>query len=96
MTEWWDGYHEAGVDSGSDVSTKGVPTLRVEEVPELLEVSVDEVLGGSEIEPGIELMDDGLVTDDTENSDEADHRADQEQDGDAYGGLPLVKGGVGG
>jgi hypothetical protein len=57
-------YHEARVNSGSYVSAERVPTFRIEEVPKLLEVVVDEELGGPEVEPGIELMDDRLVSDD--------------------------------
>ncbi len=57
-------YHEAGVDSGSNVAAERVPALGVEEVPELLEVVVDEELGGPEVEPWVELVDDGLVADD--------------------------------
>ena len=57
-------YHKAGIDSGSNISAKRVPTFGVEEIPELFEVVIDEELGGSEVEPWIEFVDDGLVTDD--------------------------------
>ncbi len=59
-----DGYHEARVDSGSNIPSEGVPTFGVKEVPKLLEVVIDEELGGPEVEPGVELVDDGLVADD--------------------------------
>jgi hypothetical protein len=57
-------YHEAWINSGSNISTKRVPTLRIEEVPELLKVVVDKELGRSEVEPRIEFVDNGLVTND--------------------------------
>ena len=66
-------YHEARVDGGSDVTAQRIPTFRVEEVPELLEVSVDQKLGGTIVEPRVELMDDGLVTDDAEDTYETGH-----------------------
>lgn len=53
---------------------------------------VDEEFGGSIIEPRIELMNDGLVPDDTENSDDGGDGTDEEEDGDADEGFPGLKG----
>jgi hypothetical protein len=66
-------YHETGIDGGANISAEGVPTLRIEEVPELAEVVVDQELGCPEVEPGVELVNDGLVTNDAEHSHQADH-----------------------
>ena len=83
-------YHESRIDSGADVPAKGIPTLRVKEVPEFLEVVIDQELGSSVIEPWVELMDDGFITDDTEDSNQTCYRANQKKDCYADSWLPLV------
>lgn len=70
-------YHKAWIDGGSDISTQRIPTFWVEEVPEFSEVVVDEEFCGPVIEPGIKLVDDGLVSDDWEDSDQSWDRADE-------------------
>jgi hypothetical protein len=83
-------YHEAGIHGGPHVSAERIPTLRVEEVPEFLEVVGHEELSGSEVKPRVELVDNRLVTDDREHSDERRDRADHQQDCDADGWLPTL------
>jgi hypothetical protein len=51
-------YHQSGVNSCSNISTKWIPTFRVEEVPEFPEVVVYKELGRSEVEPWIEFVND--------------------------------------
>jgi hypothetical protein len=51
-------YHQTRIDSCSYISSQRIPTLRIKEVPELLEIVIDEELGGPEVEPRIELVDD--------------------------------------
>ena len=87
-------YHETGIDCGPYVSAKRVPTFRVEEVPEFLEVIVDQEFGGPVVEPGIELVDDGFVSDNTEDPDQTGDRTYQKQDCYADCWLPFVKRGV--
>jgi len=83
-------YHKAWIDCGSNITTKRVPTFRVEEVPELLEVIVDEELGGSEIEPRIKLMDNWLVTNDWKYSDHGCYWTYEQENSQAYCWFPLV------
>ena len=71
-------YHETRVDSCSNVPAERIPALWIEEVPELPEVMVDKEFGGSIIEPGIELMNDGLIPDDAKNSDDGWNGTDEE------------------
>lgn len=47
------GDHEAGVQGASSNSTERVPCSVVKPIPELVEAIGDEVLGCSEVEPGI-------------------------------------------
>jgi hypothetical protein len=56
-------YHESRVYSSTHITPQGVPRLRIKEVPKLFEVIVDEELGGPEVEPWVELVNDGFVTD---------------------------------
>jgi len=51
-------YHQSWVYGSSDISSEWIPTLRIEEVPELSEVVIHQKLGCSKVEPGIELVDD--------------------------------------
>ena len=64
-------YHEARINGSADISSERIPTFRVEEVPEFFEIMIDQELGGPVIEPGIKLVNDGLVTNDREYSDES-------------------------
>lgn len=70
-------YHKAWIDGGSNISTQRIPTFGVEEVPEFSEVMVDEELCGPVVEPGIKLVNDRLVSDDWEDSDQSWYRADE-------------------
>lgn len=83
-------YHKTRINCGSYISAQGVPTFRIKEVPELFEVSVDQILGGSEVEPWIELVDNRLVTNDTEDSDQTSYWTDQKQNGYPDGRLPAM------
>ena len=94
MTESSYKYHETGINSSSHVSAKRVPTFRIEEVPKLSKIVIDQKLGCSVVEPRIELVDDGLITDDAEDSNQTGHGTDQEEDRDADSWLPFVEGGV--
>lgn len=47
------GDHQAGVQGASSNSTERVPCSVVKPIPELVEAIGDEVLGCSEVEPGI-------------------------------------------
>jgi hypothetical protein len=51
-------YHEAWINSSTNISAKGVPTFRVEEVPKLSKIMVDQKFSGSIIKPRIEFVDD--------------------------------------
>ena len=81
-------YHKTRIDCCTDITAKRVPTLRIEEVPELSEIMIDQKFGSSVIEPGIEFVNDWLVSNDTENSDDCGDGADQNQNGDSDGWLP--------
>ena len=83
-------YHESGVDSGTDVPSKRVPTLGVKEIPEFLEVVIDQKLGGSVVKPWVELMDDGFIPNHTEDSNQTCDRANQKEDSYADGWLPFM------
>jgi hypothetical protein len=89
LTASEDIYHKSRVYRCPHISAERVPTFRVKEIPEFPEVVVDQKFGGSEVEPGIELMDDGLITDDAEYTYQCGNRTDEEKDGDAYGWFPL-------
>lgn len=56
------GDHETGVESTTGDTAKRVPCSVIEPVPETVEAIGDEVLGCSEVEPGIEFVNDTLET----------------------------------
>ena len=51
------------INSASDTSSKRVPRFRVEPVPEAIQPFSSNVLSSSVVEPGIELMDNTLISD---------------------------------
>lgn len=89
MTASEDIYHKTRVYGCPHISAERIPTFRIKEIPEFPEVVVDQKFGGSEVEPRIELMDDGLITDHAEDTHQCGNRTDQEKDCNAYGRLPL-------
>ena len=87
-------YHKSRIDGCSNITSKRVPTFGVEEIPEFFEIVVDQILGGSEIEPGIEFMDNGFVTNDGKYSNQGGYGAYEQEYSKTYGWFPLVNGGI--
>ena len=60
------GIHElrcTWIDGSSDGPTEWVPTLRIEPIPKAVQPLSNQILGGSVVEPRVELVDDTLVPD---------------------------------
>ena len=50
------GDHQARVERATGDASQGVPCAVVEPIPEVVEAVLDEVLGRSKVEPGIDLV----------------------------------------
>ncbi len=64
-------YHETRIDSGTNISTKRIPTFGVKEIPKLPEVMIDQEFSSPIIKPRIKLVDDRFITDNTEDTDDS-------------------------
>jgi hypothetical protein len=56
------GYHEARVEGTSGDTAEGVPCPVIEPIPEVVEAVRNEVLGGAEVEPGVDWSSVSVMT----------------------------------
>lgn len=71
--------HQTRINSSSDGTTQRIPTSVIKPIQELKKTFMSQVLGSTEVEVGIELVDNRLVTNHSKQSNGEGQQTDQAQ-----------------